>query len=74
MKTSFFFHTDSSVDKTVAPPLFAGNIHVYTNQGAAYSQFYQPRRRRAYERREEAAAAEENPSQVRVRKSSDGPD
>uniref|UniRef100_A0A3Q4BSY9 J domain-containing protein n=1 Tax=Mola mola TaxID=94237 RepID=A0A3Q4BSY9_MOLML len=26
-----------------------GNIHVYTNQGASYSQFYQPRRRRAYE-------------------------
>ncbi|XP_056449782.1 dnaJ homolog subfamily C member 18-like [Gadus chalcogrammus] len=30
-----------------------GNIHVYTNQGASYSQFYQPRRRRAFERREE---------------------
>ncbi|XP_056267611.1 dnaJ homolog subfamily C member 18 [Pseudoliparis swirei] len=29
-----------------------GNIHVYTNQGASYSQFYQPRRRRAFERRE----------------------
>ncbi|KAM9331725.1 dnaJ homolog subfamily C member 18 [Pholidichthys leucotaenia] len=38
-----------------------GNIHVYTNQGASYSQFYQPRRRRAHERREEAA--EENQSQ-----------
>ncbi|KAJ7996284.1 hypothetical protein DPEC_G00235500, partial [Dallia pectoralis] len=30
-----------------------GNIHVYTNRGATYSNFYQPRRRRAYERREE---------------------
>ncbi|KAK3555811.1 hypothetical protein QTP86_029060 [Hemibagrus guttatus] len=30
-----------------------GNIHVYTNRGASYSHFYQPRRRRAYERREE---------------------
>lgn len=39
-----------------------GNIHVYTNQGASYSQFYQPRRRRAYERREEVV--EENQSQV----------
>lgn len=39
-----------------------GNIHVYTNQGASYSQFYQPRRRRAYERREEVV--EENRSQV----------
>ncbi|CAG00541.1 unnamed protein product, partial [Tetraodon nigroviridis] len=38
-----------------------GNIHVYTNQGASYSQFYQPRRRRAYERREEVV--EENRSQ-----------
>lgn len=38
-----------------------GNIHVYTNQGASYSQFYQPRRRRAYERREEVV--EENQSQ-----------
>lgn len=41
-----------------------GNIHVYTNQGASYSQFYQPRRRRAYERREEVV--EENQSQVSV--------
>lgn len=40
----------------------AGNIHVYTNQGASYSQFYQPRRRRAHERREEVV--EENQSQV----------
>ncbi|XP_029030000.1 dnaJ homolog subfamily C member 18 [Betta splendens] len=39
-----------------------GNIHVYTNQGASYSQFYQPRRRRAYERREEVVV-EENQSQ-----------
>lgn len=39
-----------------------GNIHVYTNQGASYSQFYQPRRRRAHERREEVV--EENQSQV----------
>uniref|UniRef100_A0A8C6SVU3 DnaJ (Hsp40) homolog, subfamily C, member 18 n=1 Tax=Neogobius melanostomus TaxID=47308 RepID=A0A8C6SVU3_9GOBI len=39
-----------------------GNIHVYTNQGASYSQFYQPRRRRAYERREEVV--EENQSQL----------
>lgn len=39
-----------------------GNIHVYTNQGASYSQFYQPRRRRAYERREEVV--EDNQSQV----------
>ncbi|KAG7516822.1 hypothetical protein JOB18_041212 [Solea senegalensis] len=39
-----------------------GNIHVYTNQGASYSQFYQPRRRRAYERREEVVV-EENHSQ-----------
>lgn len=38
-----------------------GNIHVYTNQGATYSQFYQPRRRRAYERREEVV--EEDQSQ-----------
>ena len=42
--------------------LCPGNIHVYTNEGASYSQFYQPRRRRAYERREEVA--EENRSQV----------
>lgn len=35
---------------------------MYTNQGASYSQFYQPRRRRAYERREEVV--EENQSQV----------
>lgn len=42
--------------------IFPGNIHVYTNQGASYSQFYQPRRRRAYERREEVV--EENQSQV----------
>ncbi|XP_046899180.1 dnaJ homolog subfamily C member 18 [Hypomesus transpacificus] len=38
-----------------------GNIHVYTNQGATYSNFYQPRRRRPYERREEEV--EENRSQ-----------
>ncbi|XP_053703073.1 dnaJ homolog subfamily C member 18 [Synchiropus splendidus] len=38
-----------------------GNVHVYTNQGASYSQFYQPRRRRAFERREEVV--EENQSQ-----------
>ncbi|XP_061660386.1 dnaJ homolog subfamily C member 18 isoform X4 [Syngnathoides biaculeatus] len=38
-----------------------GNVHVYTNQGASYSQFYQPRRRRPYERREDVA--EDNPSQ-----------
>ncbi|XP_077597404.1 dnaJ homolog subfamily C member 18 [Stigmatopora nigra] len=39
-----------------------GNVHVYTNQGASYSQFYQPRqRRRAYERREDVAG--DNPSQ-----------
>ncbi|XP_039630756.1 dnaJ homolog subfamily C member 18 [Polypterus senegalus] len=30
-----------------------GNIHVYTNQGAAYTHFYNPRRRRMNERREE---------------------
>lgn len=42
--------------------LSPGNIHVYTNQGASYSQFYQPRRRRAYERREEVV--EDNQSQV----------
>ncbi|KAK7130954.1 hypothetical protein R3I94_016180 [Phoxinus phoxinus] len=30
-----------------------GNIHVYTNRGASYAHYYQPRRRRAYERREE---------------------
>ncbi|XP_052393449.1 dnaJ homolog subfamily C member 18-like [Carassius gibelio] len=30
-----------------------GNIHVYTNRGASYSHYYQPRRRRANERREE---------------------
>ena len=42
-----------------------GNIHVYTNQGATYSNFYQPRRRRPYERREEEV--EENRSQVRAR-------
>ncbi|KAK1882650.1 DnaJ like subfamily B member 14 [Dissostichus eleginoides] len=39
-----------------------GNIHMYTNQGASYSQFYQPRRRRAFERREEVVV-EENQSQ-----------
>ncbi|XP_008425271.1 dnaJ homolog subfamily C member 18 [Poecilia reticulata] len=39
-----------------------GNVHVYTNQGASYSQFYQPRRRRAHERREEVVV-EENQSQ-----------
>ncbi|XP_037124920.1 dnaJ homolog subfamily C member 18 isoform X2 [Syngnathus acus] len=38
-----------------------GNIHVYTNQGASYSEFYKPRRRRTYERREDVA--EDNPSQ-----------
>lgn len=38
-----------------------GNIHVYTNRGATYSNFYQPRRRRPYERREEEV--EENRSQ-----------
>ncbi|XP_062867870.1 dnaJ homolog subfamily C member 18 [Trichomycterus rosablanca] len=38
-----------------------GNIHVYTNRGASYSQFYQPRRRRAFERREEEV--QENRSQ-----------
>ncbi|XP_051960189.1 dnaJ homolog subfamily C member 18 [Xyrauchen texanus] len=30
-----------------------GNIHVYTNRGASYAHYYQPRRRRTYERREE---------------------
>lgn len=30
-----------------------GNIHVYTNGGASYAHYYQPRRRRPYERREE---------------------
>ncbi|XP_068600554.1 dnaJ homolog subfamily C member 18 [Brachionichthys hirsutus] len=40
-----------------------GNIHVYTNQGASYSQFYQPRRRRAYERREEVVEENQNQSQ-----------
>ncbi|MEQ2165408.1 hypothetical protein GOODEAATRI_016534 [Goodea atripinnis] len=39
-----------------------GNVHVYTNQGASYSQFYQPRRRRAQERHEEVV--EENQSQL----------
>ncbi|KAF5908901.1 dnaJ subfamily C member 18, partial [Clarias magur] len=38
-----------------------GNIHVYTNRGASYSHFYQPRRRRTYERREEEV--QENRSQ-----------
>uniref|UniRef100_A0A1A8F090 DnaJ (Hsp40) homolog, subfamily C, member 18 n=1 Tax=Nothobranchius korthausae TaxID=1143690 RepID=A0A1A8F090_9TELE len=38
-----------------------GNVHVYTNQGTSYSQFYQPRRRRAHERREEVV--EDNQSQ-----------
>ncbi|XP_026878473.2 dnaJ homolog subfamily C member 18 isoform X1 [Electrophorus electricus] len=38
-----------------------GNIHVYTNRGASYSHFYQPRRRRVYERREEDV--EDNRSQ-----------
>lgn len=38
-----------------------GNIHVYTNRGATYTNFYQPRRRRAFERREEEG--EENRSQ-----------
>ncbi|KAL6098582.1 dnajc18 [Pungitius sinensis] len=37
-----------------------GNIHVYTNQGASYSQFYQPRRRRAFERREEVVEENNN--------------
>lgn len=48
-----------------------GNIHVYTNQGASYSQFYQPRRRRTYERREEVV--EENRSQVSESQSTRGP-
>lgn len=39
-----------------------GNIHVYTNRGASYSRFYQPRRRRTFERREEEV--QENRSQV----------
>lgn len=30
-----------------------GNIHVYTNRGASYAHYYQPRRRRTFERREE---------------------
>ncbi|KAK6475945.1 dnaJ-like protein subfamily C member 18 isoform X1 [Huso huso] len=38
-----------------------GNIHVYTNRGATFSHYYQPRRRRMNERREEEA--EENRSQ-----------
>lgn len=50
--------------------LCPGNIHVYTNQGASYSQFYQPRRRRAYERREEVV--EENRSQVSESQSTGG--
>ncbi|KAL4631374.1 hypothetical protein GN956_G15016 [Arapaima gigas] len=32
-----------------------GNIHVYTNSGATYAHYYQPRPRRGYERREEEA-------------------
>ncbi|MBN3272994.1 DJC18 protein, partial [Polyodon spathula] len=39
-----------------------GNVHVYTNRGATYSHYYQPRRRRMNERREEEA--EENGSQL----------
>uniref|UniRef100_A0A3P9LXK8 DnaJ (Hsp40) homolog, subfamily C, member 18 n=1 Tax=Oryzias latipes TaxID=8090 RepID=A0A3P9LXK8_ORYLA len=39
-----------------------GNVHVYTNRGASYAQFCQPRRRRPHqERREEVV--EENQSQ-----------
>uniref|UniRef100_A0A4W5LE10 DnaJ (Hsp40) homolog, subfamily C, member 18 n=1 Tax=Hucho hucho TaxID=62062 RepID=A0A4W5LE10_9TELE len=38
-----------------------GNIHVYTNRGATYSNFYQPRRRRAYERREEEVEENRTP-------------
>ncbi|XP_023654023.1 dnaJ homolog subfamily C member 18-like [Paramormyrops kingsleyae] len=38
-----------------------GNVHVYTNRGATYTHYYQPRRRRAQERREEEA--EDNRSQ-----------
>ncbi|XP_016336531.1 dnaJ homolog subfamily B member 14-like [Sinocyclocheilus anshuiensis] len=30
-----------------------GNIHIYTNRGASYTHYYQPRRRYTYERREE---------------------
>ncbi|KAA0720199.1 DnaJ -like protein subfamily C member 18 [Triplophysa tibetana] len=30
-----------------------GNIHVYTNRGASYANYYQPRRRRTFERRDE---------------------
>ncbi|CAB1315971.1 unnamed protein product [Coregonus sp. 'balchen'] len=37
------------------------NIHVYTNRGATYSNFYQPRRRRAYERREEEVEENRSP-------------
>lgn len=44
---------------------------MYTNQGASYSQFYQPRRRRAAERREEEV--EENQSQVSESQSTHGP-
>ncbi|KAJ8266141.1 hypothetical protein GJAV_G00126380 [Gymnothorax javanicus] len=38
-----------------------GNIHVYSNRGATYAHYYQPRRRRANERREEEQ--EDNRSQ-----------
>ncbi|XP_029557292.1 dnaJ homolog subfamily C member 18 [Salmo trutta] len=38
-----------------------GNIHVYTNRGATYSNFYQPRRRRAYERRDEEVEENRSP-------------
>ncbi|KAJ8348832.1 hypothetical protein SKAU_G00274210 [Synaphobranchus kaupii] len=37
-----------------------GNIHVYSNRGATYAHYYQPRRRRMNERREEE---EDNRSQ-----------
>ncbi|KAG7484893.1 hypothetical protein MATL_G00055150 [Megalops atlanticus] len=39
-----------------------GNIHVYTNRGATYTHYYQPRRRRVNERRGEEEE-EENRSQ-----------
>ncbi|XP_061104481.1 dnaJ homolog subfamily C member 18 isoform X2 [Conger conger] len=40
-----------------------GNIHVYSNRGATYAHYYQPRRRRMNERREEGGDGDDNRTQ-----------